>query len=306
MKGLYLLVYLSYTFVNCLLKMSFNNCTSLKGYKDKGVVILIQNPPCIPALLAAFIANIIIKTFLIPLLVFKLLINMLFNNSREPIQLYRPVYLVIDWHNLGFSMFDNSNSVEEKEKRFFTKLMKLIEFYLARQLASGHLCVSIAMKNYIRSELNNRTTIIKNVDREQCDSNITVLYDRPARIFADVNYHRKSHSTRIDPLFERHQLLKKLGYTNYNLFGAPKSKSNEETIQTISVDRKIEFVKEDKTAFLISSTSWTPDEDFNILIDALVAIEEYLTVIVGSKSKGNFFSRVLCVVTGKGTDFQEI
>ena len=52
----------------------------------------------------------------------------------------------------------------------------------------------------------------------------------------------------------------------------------------------------DRPALLLSSTSWTPDEDFNILLDAL---SRYDTL--ARKAKGKL-PKVLMVVTGKGPD----
>lgn len=51
--------------------------------------------------------------------------------------------------------------------------------------------------------------------------------------------------------------------------------------------------KAKRPGLLISSTSWTPDEDFGILIDALSKYEE--------KSEGSVdFPHLFCVITGKG------
>ena len=54
--------------------------------------------------------------------------------------------------------------------------------------------------------------------------------------------------------------------------------------------------RDDRPALLISSTSWTPDEDFSILLDALSLYD-------GAASKaGGKLPKVLMVVTGKGPD----
>jgi beta-1,4-mannosyltransferase len=45
---------------------------------------------------------------------------------------------------------------------------------------------------------------------------------------------------------------------------------------------------------LVSSTSWTPDEDFAILLAALGAYER------AARSPGAGLPKVLCVVTGRG------
>jgi beta-1,4-mannosyltransferase len=52
-------------------------------------------------------------------------------------------------------------------------------------------------------------------------------------------------------------------------------------------------MKNDRPFLLVSSTSWTVDEDFSILLDAL---EEYNT----AADAANILPNVLCVITGKG------
>ena len=45
---------------------------------------------------------------------------------------------------------------------------------------------------------------------------------------------------------------------------------------------------------IVSSTSWTEDEDFGILLDALVLYDSH------AKEQRNQGSRILCIITGKG------
>lgn len=48
-----------------------------------------------------------------------------------------------------------------------------------------------------------------------------------------------------------------------------------------------------RPAFILSSTSWTPDEDFGILLDALIELSSMTTDV-------DSFPNVVVVVTGKG------
>ena len=52
------------------------------------------------------------------------------------------------------------------------------------------------------------------------------------------------------------------------------------------------------TALLVSSTSWTEDEDFGILLEALLIYEERKATKVGS------LPQLVCVITGKGPQQQ--
>ena len=93
-------------------------------------------------------------------------------------------------------------------------------------------------------------------------SPILTLHDRPAAIFQPINSSEA-----------RRAFLGRL----------PQTSSQAESIM------------EGKTRLLVSSTSWTPDEDFNLLLEALCA---YST----SKRKG--LPPVLAVITGKGPQKQ--
>lgn len=53
-------------------------------------------------------------------------------------------------------------------------------------------------------------------------------------------------------------------------------------------------LREDRPALLVSSTSWTADEDFSILIEALRLYEASARVASAGLPK------VLCLITGKG------
>jgi len=93
-----------------------------------------------------------------------------------------------------------------------------------------------------------------------------VLYDRPPHQFRPVT------------LEEKQNLFKKLS-SDYSAF--------------CDVDRK--------TGVLVSSTSWTEDEDFGVLLDALVKYEE---AIREDKNEENL-PNLLVVITGKGPQKQD-
>lgn len=199
--------------------------------------VLVQNPPAIPLLLVArlycwFLAA---KTF---------------KNPR----------LVIDWHNLGYSMF--REGVIRKIAQWYEKQMA--------PMADGHLCVTAAMKNFLNDQMKVR-------------NNINVLYDCPPAMF------------RVLSPTEQHAFLLRI---NQDLMaGCPRSwfdnlDISKQTIFTENVQGKIQ-PRLNRPALVTSSTSWTEDEDFNMLLEALTMLDNRLV-----SEASNL--RVLVLITGKG------
>lgn len=91
-------------------------------------------------------------------------------------------------------------------------------------------------------------------------SRATVLYDRPPRIFHPIT------------LEEKHEWFLKIG-SQYEEFRHSSNDSELETAPTQTAFTKVEesIVKSisSRPGLLFSSTSWTPDEDFSILMEAL-------------------------------------
>ncbi|XP_075173994.1 chitobiosyldiphosphodolichol beta-mannosyltransferase isoform X2 [Anomaloglossus baeobatrachus] len=110
------------------------------------------------------------------------------------------------------------------------------------------------------------------------------LYDKPASIFKET------------PVELQHQLFMKLA-VDYAPFRT-RLESNEVHIQRSAFTEKnlksgIVTLREGRPALLISSTSWTEDEDFSILLSALQDYDSF--IINGSK-----LPSLVCVITGKG------
>eukprot|EP01032_Pedospumella_encystans_P007566 gene7566-9064_t len=217
---------------------------------------------------------------------------------------------MLDWHNLGFAMFEERLG----NKHILVRLARALEKYLA-SYATFHICVSNAMKEWLSEHFHVRSS---------------VLYDRPPAIFM-----RQPLSAD-----QRHELMLRLNLTDVALFphialGEQSEENVEKTIQTIKCNAKKkggavsycerhiaeETNKEGdvggRTALLMSCTSWTPDEDFTILLDALVLLEQKLKELhndAGSGINGSNvraegssaastligYRRVAVVITGKG------
>ena len=164
---------------------------------------LVQNPPSIPML---FVVTIVCYL--------------------------RGARLVIDWHNLGFTVLADSLG----QSHWVVKLAKSYEDFFSRK-GDAHFCVTAAMKDWLWENWKVRAV---------------VLYDKPPSFF-----HRTA-------LSEQHELFKRLG-ANFGpvaeKFG--QSISREQTLFT-DASGGVVSQRADRPALVISSTSWTPDEDFGL------------------------------------------
>ena len=214
--------------------------------------VLIQNPPSIPLLFLAY----------------------LFCCSR-PLLLHPRPGLVIDWHNLGYTMFDLS---DYHPIRF---LARIYERIMAPR-ADGHLCVTAAMKQWL----------IQNFGLRDHEEKLSVLRDRPPEFFRPTR-----------PM-EQHRLMKKLELEFRTAdnglmtrMGVGKDDANRTLFTEISGGKA--RLRKDRPALVVSSTSWTPDEDFSILLDACVSIDAEV------RDRGDdaaAFPHVVVIVTGKGPE----
>jgi beta-1,4-mannosyltransferase len=233
-----------------LLLAIFQVLWSLPAYQ----LIIIQNPPGIPAVIVALLIS-------------------AFNRSK----------VLIDWHNLGFSVYEISLG----KSHFLVKLSYFLEKTIC-SLAHYHLCVSKALNAWLK--VNFKVTA-------------TVLYDRPGAFVTKYNF----------SLEDRHNLLLKLQLTEKELFGkmdeellkkASPSAGVEETIQSFKLVNNNQILPRttNRIALIISSTSWTADEDFSILLTAMENIETFLQQrrSASSSSPPLYFERIVCVITGKG------
>jgi beta-1,4-mannosyltransferase len=214
--------------------------------------ILVQNPPAIPLLGISYI--------FCHLIAFR-------QRGRRP-------GFIIDWHNLGYSMFRNGSKLQQ--------LTKMYESFMA-PLADGHLTVTKAMKEYLITHLGVSTP------------NIDVLYDCPPVMFEPLDAH------------EQHAILSKLN--SQLLLSCPKSWASE--VSNTSNRQKTLFTEEymnkegntcfrhrpGRPALITSSTSWTPDEDFGVLLKALLILDNKIKA-----DTADVKLRVVVVVTGKGPE----
>ena len=184
------------------------------GYRTRPAKwLLVQNPPSIPTLAIAGVISFL-------------------RNTR----------LVIDWHNLGYTIL----SLKIGKGHPLVQISSLYERVCSR-FASAHLTVTDAMARVIKRDYHPTAPIL-------------TLHDRPASSFQSIRSEQRLTSMQKLP-------------------------------EIADYAEKIEL---GKTKLLVSSTSWTPDEDFGILLDALVSYSDL------AMTSHPYLPEIVVVITGKG------
>ncbi|KAL3285282.1 hypothetical protein HHI36_019392 [Cryptolaemus montrouzieri] len=226
---------ISFKLLNYILKTIWTsiNLLFLLIITRKADMVLVQNPPAIPALYMAWFYCKCIGS-----------------------------ELIIDWHNYAHTIM--AMSVGENSP--LVSITRKVESAIGKR-ADYNFCVSRAMQKDLYEKWQIRTE---------------VLYDRPAEAFVPVTLENKHN------LFLRLCKLK-----GFELFG---DSSNENfTVFTHILSNNQISLKEDRPAFIVSSTSWTEDEDFSIFINALQDYEDHWQN--GNQIK---LPNLIVAITGKG------
>ncbi|CCE61432.1 hypothetical protein TPHA_0A03560 [Tetrapisispora phaffii CBS 4417] len=163
--------------------------------------------------------------------------------------------LIIDWHNLGYSILQLKFN-----QNFYHPLVLcayMIEYIFSR-FANYNITVTEAMKTYLVERFG--------LNPAKC----FVLYDRPPHKFQPFN----------GTIEERLSIIKK-----------------EDFIKDF-IPSDFDIIKGDK--ILVTSTSFTPDEDIKILVGALKIYEHTY------QKFDNNLPKIICFITGKGPMKEEI
>jgi beta-1,4-mannosyltransferase len=177
-------------------------------------LLLIQNPPALPALHVALI-----------------------------VARLRRARLVIDWHNLGYTIL----ALRLGRRHIAVRLGRWLE-QIAGRSADAHLCVSRGFGKFLAERFKL--------------SPVHVLYDRPASAFVPIE--------RLERERIRQALFTRLGVRSSN-----------------------------STGFIVSPTSWTADEDFDVVIEAVLELEDRIRGWEAGEPSRRFPDLVI-LVTGDG------
>lgn len=191
------------------------------------------------------------------------------------------IKLIIDWHNFGYSIL----ALNLGNKSVIVKLNRVYEMLFGRY-AHTHFTVTNGMKEelihnwhikYLKSDLTFQTN-------DSLRGPIKVLYDRAPDSF-----------TRLS-LTQCHEL-----FSSLQLQSCIKLNSVTEIVKD-----KIQY-KKNRPAILVTSTSFTEDENLNILFDALLlyddnnhtALPHLLVYITGKGPMKSFYQEKLQLITFK-------
>jgi len=178
----------------------------------------------------------------------------------------RSVKLIIDWHNLGYTLL--ALSLGKSDSHPIIIFAKFIERFFGR-CAYAHLFVTQEM----------RDTLVRDW---KLKGKTFVFHDKASPIFKNMEPNEQVGYLR--------EFIEK-----YKIKGQDKAfiESIIETKSSLLMSSKVKHKPDPSvhTSLIISSTSWTPDEDFSILLDAIV---KYETDNLQHKQK------LLYIITGKG------
>jgi beta-1,4-mannosyltransferase len=235
--------------------------------------VLIQNPPAVPSLaVAALYCHI------------------------------QHAGLVIDWHNLGYSMFTSSTKLQQIVKRY--------EAYFAR-FANHHLCVTHAMKRYLQQEFSRPAATYP----FQFRSKLSGLASAPDSMIITTFHDCPPHLFQPLTIPQQHAILLKMQHSTFakavpqSWLSSISKKGHEddgdddssgETLFTITDINGTIVPRPGRPALITSSTSWTPDEDFAPMLEACQLLEDRISQTITTATEISSSFKILVVVTGKG------
>ncbi|XP_060519320.1 chitobiosyldiphosphodolichol beta-mannosyltransferase [Cylas formicarius] len=164
---------------------------------------------------------------------------------------------VIDWHNYAHTIM----ALNLSKQNTLVKLTEKCEAFVGSR-ADCNFCVT----NEMRLDL-----------AKQWNVKAVTLYDKPPLMFKPIN------------LKDKHEFLLRLGKLYPNILDKENS-----TVFTEKLKGEV-LLKVNRPGFLVSSTSWTEDEDFSVLFSAFEEFENHH--LNGNQKK---LPDLICFITGKG------
>ncbi|KAL0399549.1 UNVERIFIED_CONTAM: UDP-glycosyltransferase TURAN [Sesamum radiatum] len=201
--------------------------------------------------------------------------------------------IIVDWHNFGYTLL----ALSLGRSSLFVAIYHWIEKSYG-EMAHGSLCVTKAMQH----ELSQNWGI-----------KATVLYDQPPEFFRPASLEEKHNSILIK--MKNAPVRFDLNCIHVAGLTGPYNSNPDITPFTTQVGADI-ILKPNRPALVVSSTSWTPDEDFGILLEAALMYDRRVAALLGEDdSSGDEviwdeicggkqfpYPRLLFIITGKGPE----
>ena len=177
--------------------------------------------------------------------------------------------VAIDWHNLGYTVLGTGPLGHD---HWLVKVALAYERAFA--VADAHFCVTVAMRGFL----------------DTWGVTATTLYDKPPAFFrrtTDAERHELCArlAAELEPAAARLGIDTGGGRT---LFTEPGIAGSAPTLRA------------DRPALVVSSTSWTEDEDFGMLLAAIEKLDAASAAAAGAAAGAAALPKLLFVVTGKG------
>jgi len=262
-----------------VVRQSLSVFLALYLHSKKSSHILLQNPPGLPAIAVAKVVCIL-------------------QGSR----------LVIDWHNYGFSIMALSHEPS-------SPIVKLAKWYegVFGSMAHDHLCVTKAMQTDLLQRWGIRAQVLYDRPaRMSGKTSIDVQHDLCMKLARDYKAFAAPSSQDADALVATSGVIDLSAFTGAFMLEDDTSQSVEEGTDEVMMEKDLPAsssrsptpwvlvekkrqcrLRPDRPALIVSSTSWTKDEDFSILLQALDMYDE------GAK-KDLLLPFLVCAITGKG------
>ncbi|KAK6914469.1 Glycosyltransferase subfamily 4-like, N-terminal domain [Dillenia turbinata] len=239
-------------------------------------VFIVQNPPSIPTLVAVKWASWL-----------------------------RHSAFIVDWHNFGYTLLSLSlgrTSLFVAVYKWSSGGCSHVYFFRVEKhygkMANGALCVTRAMQHELAQNWGIKAT---------------VLYDQPPEFFRPAS------------LEEKHKLFCRLsehitqghGFQDCITYGVTGEGGDNsyESVFTAQVGNEFSL-KASRPALIVSSTSWTPDEDFGLLLEAALMYDRRVAALLNEDDasgeevvwkefydgKQSLYPRLLFIITGKGPE----
>jgi beta-1,4-mannosyltransferase len=198
---------------------------------------------------------------------------------------------IIDWHNYGYTIL----ALSQGPRHPLVRVARAYERFWGRK-ASGGFCVTSAMQQDLATGWG---------------ITATVLYDRPPTFFQRTPL-PAAHTLfrKLGPALEQPELDDALARRTARDAAQRSQEVSELTALTAKRPGQAPQLRPDRPAVVVSSTSWTADEDFGILLDAAVHYDRMACeaasrgsgVEAGPSASGSVgrLPDLLLLITGRG------